>query len=197
MCSAHQTPAQLYRPAWGHRHMMCWGQNLDNLQMLWHVPGLGSSQRQWGCAHSVPVKLQEEWAVEREDTWLVDAGSRYTVSILLYNCADPEPDLRCRTHTCEFISNGSKTLPLPTSADKSYSHQIHTTLLNQRYVPYQYIVQLADSIVVSYGPLEHSVRKLYPTMKCVPHYIPPPYHISSNSVTVHRMLILMVICPDD
>ena len=108
---SHQTPAQLYQPAWDDHHLIPHGRNLNNPQMLWHVPGLWQSQRQWGCVPTVAVctYLQEEWAVEREDDWLVDAGS---VSILLYNCADPEPDMKCRTHTCEFIFNSSKTLPL-------------------------------------------------------------------------------------
>ena len=110
MCSTHQTPAQLYQPAWGDHHLIPHGRNVSIPQMLWRVPGLGPSQRQWGCARTVAVYLQEEWAVEREDNWLLDAGSRYTVSILLYNCTDPEPDLKCRTHTL-WIHCG-KTLPL-------------------------------------------------------------------------------------
>ena len=104
MCSTHQTPAQLYQPAWGDHHLNPHGHNLNIPQMLWHVPGLGPSRRQWGCARTVTVYLQEQWAVEREDNWLVDAGSRYTLSILLYNCTDPEPDLKCRTHTCDYSS---------------------------------------------------------------------------------------------
>ena len=103
MCSTHQTPAQLYQPAWGDHHLIPHGRNVSIPQMLWRVPGLGPSRRQWGCARTAAVYLQEEWAVEREDNWLLDAGSRYTVSILLYNCTDTEPDLKCRTHTSEFI----------------------------------------------------------------------------------------------
>ena len=114
MCSAHQTPAQLYQPAWGYHGLSFHYPTLNHLQMLWRVPGLCPSWRQWGCAPTVAVYLQEEWAVEREDNWLVDAGSRYTVSIVLYNCADPEPDLKCWTHTWNSFPSG-KTLPLPTS----------------------------------------------------------------------------------
>ena len=119
MCSTHQTPAQLYQPAWGDHHQVPHRRNVSIPQMLWHVPGLGPSRRQWGCALTGAVYLQEEWAVEREDNWLVDTGSRYTVSILLYNCADPEPDQNT------YIANCGKTLPLPTSVDKSYSHPCH------------------------------------------------------------------------
>ena len=73
VCSAHQTPAQLYQPAWGYHGLSFRSQTLNHLQMLWHVPGLGPSRRQWGCVRTVAVYLQEEWTVEREDNWLVDA----------------------------------------------------------------------------------------------------------------------------
>ena len=144
---------------------------------LVHLEGSEGVPKPWLCT----FRKSELW---RGKT--TDAGSRYTVSILLYNCTDPEPDLKCRTHTCEFIANCGKTLPLPTSVDKSYSHQIHTTLLNQRYVPYQYIVTtLAVYNHMLVGPLVSILKKPYPTMKCVPHYIPPPtiFPLIHTSVT--------------
>ena len=50
--------------------------------MLWRVFCSPPFCRRWGCAPAVAVYLQKEWAVEREDNWLVDLGSRNAVSIL-------------------------------------------------------------------------------------------------------------------
>ena len=56
MCSAHQTPAQLYQPAWGYHGLSFHSPTLNHLQMLWRVSGLCPSRRQWGCAPTVQIQ---------------------------------------------------------------------------------------------------------------------------------------------
>ena len=83
MCSAHQTPALLYQPVWEYHCLLSLHRTLNHPQMLWHVFCYPPFCRMWGCAHAVAVYLQEEWAVEWEDYWLVGIVSRNAVSIQL------------------------------------------------------------------------------------------------------------------
>ena len=120
MRSAHQTPELLYQPVWEYHCPLSPYSTLNHPQMLWHVFCSPPFCRMWGCAPTVAVYLQEEWAVERNGNWLVDVGSWNTVRYI--HCVQ-----LCRPHSLAVVSLGELWSLLHSARQCSWKSDPHCT----------------------------------------------------------------------
>ena len=83
---------------------------------LVHLEGSEGVPAPWLCT----FRKSELGRGKTTDWWMQVQDTQWA-----YYCTIVQIQNLIRTHTCEFIANCGKTLPLPTSVDKSYSHPCH------------------------------------------------------------------------